>query len=159
MKYVLTINENTIHSSDMSIIQRFLTNQITANEIIIVITPYCPTPQHLLHMQGVNLLSLKTFDESKYNITYTWILFEITLRRITVVRWCTRKWTLGHRRRKRGGGSPISLSNIFYTKPDKKITFFGTIFVVFSLSNELVKENIETNCRSNFVHGLYIGGS
>ena len=71
MKYVLTINENTIHSSDMSIIQRFLTNQITANEIIIVITPYCPAPQHLLHMQGVNLLSLKTFDESKYNITYT----------------------------------------------------------------------------------------
>ena len=55
-----------IHSSDMSIIQKFPTNQIAANEIIIVMTPYCPTPQHLLHMQkGVNLLSLKTVDELK----------------------------------------------------------------------------------------------
>ena len=33
---------NAIHSSDMSIIQKFLTNQIVANEIIIVMTPYCP---------------------------------------------------------------------------------------------------------------------
>ena len=55
-----------IHSSDMSIIQKFLTNQIATHEIIIVMTPYCPTPQHLLQMQkGVNLLSLKTFGESK----------------------------------------------------------------------------------------------
>ena len=45
----------------MSIIQKFLTNQIAANEIIIVMTPYCPTPQNFLHMrEGVNLLSLKT---------------------------------------------------------------------------------------------------
>ena len=50
----------------MSIIEKFLTNQITSNEIIIVMTPYRPTTQHLLHMQkGVNLLSLMTFDESK----------------------------------------------------------------------------------------------
>ena len=55
-----------IHSFIMSIIQKFLTNQIASNEIIIVMTPYCPTPQHLLHMQeGVNLLSLMTVDESK----------------------------------------------------------------------------------------------
>ena len=55
-----------IHSSDMSIIQKFLTNQIASNEIIIVMTRYCPTPQHLLHMQeGFNLLSLITFGESK----------------------------------------------------------------------------------------------
>ena len=27
----------------MSIIQKFLTNQIAADEIIIVMTPYCPT--------------------------------------------------------------------------------------------------------------------
>ena len=48
----------------MSIIQKFLTNQIASNEIIIVMTPYCPTTQHLLNMQeGVNLLSLMTFDE------------------------------------------------------------------------------------------------
>ena len=43
----------------------FLINQITANEIIILMTPYCPTTQHLLHMQEVNLLSLKIFGESK----------------------------------------------------------------------------------------------
>ena len=50
----------------MSIIQKFLTNQIASNEIIIVMTPYCPTTQHLLHMQeGVNLLSLMPFDKSK----------------------------------------------------------------------------------------------
>ena len=47
----------------MSIIQKFLTNQVDANEIIIVMTPYCSTPQHKLHMQeGVNLLSLKTYE-------------------------------------------------------------------------------------------------
>ena len=39
---------NLLHSSDMSIVQKFLTNQIVANEIIIVMTPYCPTHQHLL---------------------------------------------------------------------------------------------------------------
>ena len=55
-----------LHSSDMSIIQKFLTNQIAANEIIIVMTPYCPKPQHLLHMEeGLNLISLKSFGESK----------------------------------------------------------------------------------------------
>ena len=48
-------NFGGIHSSDMSIKQKFLTNQIASNEIIIVMTPYCPTPQYLLHMQeGVN---------------------------------------------------------------------------------------------------------
>ena len=62
-------NDQFIHSSDMSIIQKFLTNQIAANEIIIVMTPYRPTPLHLLHMQeGVNLLSLKTFGESKCHV-------------------------------------------------------------------------------------------
>ena len=48
-------------------------------------TPYCPTPQHLLHMQeGVNLLSVKTFGESNLS----WIpkiFFEITLIRITLM--------------------------------------------------------------------------
>ena len=44
---------NLLH---MSIVQKFLTNQIVANEIIIVMTPYCPTQMQ----QGVNLLSLKT---------------------------------------------------------------------------------------------------
>ena len=36
-----------IRSSEISIIQKFLTNHIAANEIIILMTPYCPTPQHL----------------------------------------------------------------------------------------------------------------
>ena len=43
------------------------------------------------------------------------------------VRWCTSKWTLGHRRKKSGGyntSSPISLSNTFHTTPDKRVTFF-----------------------------------
>ena len=53
-------------SFDMSIIQKFLTNQIASYEIIIVMTPYCPTPQHVLHMQeGFHLLRLMTFSESK----------------------------------------------------------------------------------------------
>ena len=46
-------------------------------------TPYCPTPQHLLHMEeveeGVNLLSLKTLVNQHFLDTY--ILFLITLRR------------------------------------------------------------------------------
>ena len=46
----------------MSFIQKLLTNQIASNEIIIVMMPYCPKPQHLLHMQeGMNLLSLMTW--------------------------------------------------------------------------------------------------
>ena len=66
MKGFGIVNSVIIHSSDMSIIQKFLSNQIAADYIIIVMTPYCPTPQHLLHMQeGVNLLSVKTFGESK----------------------------------------------------------------------------------------------
>ena len=49
--------QTQIHSSNISIIQKYLTNKIAANEITIAMTPYCPTPQHLLHMQeGVNLL-------------------------------------------------------------------------------------------------------
>ena len=57
---------NSIHNADMSIIPKFLTNQIAANEIVTLMTPYCPTPQHLLHMpKRVNFLSLKTFGESK----------------------------------------------------------------------------------------------
>ena len=62
------------------------------------------------------------------------------------VRWCTSKWTLGHRRKKRGGGyntsSPISLSIFFIPR---KFTFLKTISVVFSLSNELNEEYIETS--------------
>ena len=65
-----------------------------------------------------------------------------------------RKMTLGQKRKKRGGGGitprlPYHFPNIFYTKPDKKITFFLTILVVFSLSIELDEEFIETNCCSN----------
>ena len=41
-----------------------IADQMAAYEIIISMTPYCPTPQHLLHIEevkeGVNLLSLKT---------------------------------------------------------------------------------------------------
>ena len=86
----------------MSIIQRFLTNQIAANEIIIVMTPYCPTPQHLLHMQeGVNLLSLKTFGESKCHV-YLNSLWNNSQTHYSDARWCTSKWTLGHRRKKKG---------------------------------------------------------
>ena len=55
----------------MSIIQKCLSNQIAANEIITVMTPYCPTPQHLLHLkEGVNLLSLKTLVNQNILDTY-----------------------------------------------------------------------------------------
>ena len=114
----------------MSIIQKFLTNHIAANEIVIIKTPYCPTPQHLLHMQkGVNLLSLKTFGESKCP-AYLVFLWNYSHTHYSDVRWCTSKWKLCHRQKKKRRGevyktsSPISLSNTFYTKSDKKITFF-----------------------------------
>ena len=118
-----------IHSSDMSIIQKFLTNQIDYNEIIIVMTQYCPTTQHLLHMQeGVNLLSLMTFNESKC-AGYLNFLWNSSQTHYSDVRWCTSKWTLDYRRKKREGRGVlhlvshfISLSNILYTKPDKKRT-------------------------------------
>ena len=73
-----------MHSSDLSIIQKFLTNQIIANEIIIVMTPYCPTSQHLFHIQeGVILLSLKTMVNQ--NVLSTLIFFKNSLSRITVM--------------------------------------------------------------------------
>ena len=119
---------NVIHSFNMSIIQKFWTNQIAAYEVIFVMMLYCPTPQHLLQMkEGVNLLSLKTFGESKCP-GYLNFLWNYSQTHYSDVRWCTSKLTLGHRQKKRGGGSnntssPTSLSNIFYTKPYKKITF------------------------------------
>ena len=68
----------------MSIIQKFLTNEIASDDIIIRRTPYCPTPQHLLHMQeGVNLLGWKT--KLNQNVLDREIFFENTLRRITVM--------------------------------------------------------------------------
>ena len=116
------MDNSIIHSSDMSIIQKFLTNQIASNEIIIVMTPYCPTTQHLLHMQeGVNLLSLMTFDESKCP-EYLNFLWNYSQTHYIDVRWCTSKWTLGHRRKKKGGITPRLPFHFFYTKPDMKRT-------------------------------------
>ena len=52
-------------------------------------------------------------------------LCDITLRRMWDDAQVSERWVIDERK---GGGdntsSPISLSNIFYTKPDKKITFF-----------------------------------
>ena len=91
-----------IHISYASLIQTFLTNQIAANEIIIVMTPYCPTPQHFLHMQeGVNLQSLKT-GESKCP-GYLHFLWNYSQTHNSGVSWYTCKWTLGHRRKRRLG--------------------------------------------------------
>ena len=105
---------------DMSIIQKFLTNQIAANEIIIVMTPYCPTPQHLLHIkEWVNLKSLKTFGESKCP-WYLNALWNYSQTHYSIARWCTSKWTLGHRRKKMGGGdywhspSKFEKNNLIY---------------------------------------------
>ena len=119
-----------IHSSDMSIIQKFLTNQIASNEIIIVMTPYCPKPQHLLHMQeGVNLLSLMTFDESKCP-GYLNFLWNFSQTHYSDVSWCTSKWTLGYRRKKRGVRRVTPrlpfhfIIQYFYNKPEKKRTLF-----------------------------------
>ena len=81
----------------------------------------------LLYMQnGVDLLSLKLFDESRCPgyLNFLWNYFRT---HYIAVRWCTSKWTLGHRRKKGGGyltWSPILLSNTWYTTSDKKITFF-----------------------------------
>ena len=105
----------------MSIIQRFLTNQIVANEIIIVMTPYCPTPLHLLHTQeGVNLLSLKTFGESKCHV-YLNSLWNNSHTHYSDVRWCTsERWVIDERKRGRESITPrlpFPYPNIFYTKP------------------------------------------
>ena len=144
--------KRSIHSSDMSIIQKFLTNQTVANEIIIVITPYCPTPQPLLHIQeGVNLLSLKIFDISKC-LGYLNFLWNYSQMHYSDVRWCTSKWTLGHRRKKRGGGyntsSPIILYFLYQAWQE------NYIFRQYSLY-KLDKECIETNCRSMCLHCMY----
>ena len=75
----------SIHSSDMSIIQKFLTNQIATNEIIIVVTPYCPTPQHLLHMQKRDEF---TKFEDFWSIKMSWMpKFSLKLLSDTL-QWC-----------------------------------------------------------------------
>ena len=67
-------------------------------------TPYCPTPQHLLHMQeGFNLLRLMTFSESQCP-GYLNFLWNFSQTHYSDVRWCTSKWTLDNRLKKRGGG-------------------------------------------------------
>ena len=125
-----------IHSSDMSIIHKFLTNQIAGDEIIIAMTPH-------LHMQeGVNLVSLKLISKFSLKLLRTYY--------IDVRRWS--KWTLGHRRKKRGGGNISSLISYFLYLAWQENYTFKPIFV-FSLSNELVEECIETNCSSNVITG------
>ena len=147
----------------MSIIQKFLTNQIAANENINLMKPYGPKTQHLLHMQeGVNLLSWKIFGEWKCP-KYLNSLWNYSHTHYSDVRRCTSKWTLGHRRKKKGGGGmtprlPFHYP-IFFFQAWQENYIFCTIFVVFSLSNELDEEYIETHCRSNVIHGLYIGRS
>ena len=80
----------------MSIIPKFLTNQIAANEIIISMTPYCPTPQHLLHMQKKG--EFPKFEDFSW-IKMSWVL--ITLRRITVM-WddaqVSERWAIDERK-------------------------------------------------------------
>ena len=122
-------------------------------------------PHNSLHKQeGVNLLSFMTFGESKCP-GYLNFLWNYSQMHYSDVRWCTSKWTLGNRRQKMGGGyntsSPISFHYpIFFIQSlTRKWHLLDIIFVVFSLSNELDEEYIETNCRNNVIHGLYIGGS
>ena len=135
---------NSIHNSDMLIIPKFLTNQIAANEIIISMTPYCPTPQHLLHMQKkVNFLSLKTFGESKCP-GYLNFLWNYSQTHYSDVKWCTSKWRCAIDERKGGSNNspPISFHcTIFFIQSmTRKGHFLDMIFVLFSLSNELDEE-------------------
>ena len=78
------------------------------------------------------------------NALDTDIFFEITLRRIKLM-WddtqLTERWAIDEKKKegRYNTSSPIAFSNILYTNPDK-ITFFKTIFVIFSFSNELIEE-------------------
>ena len=118
-------------------------------------TPYCPTPQHLLHMQKeVNLLSfedcltLKKSGESKFP-GYLKFLWNYSQTYYSDVRWCTSKWKLGHSRKKKGGGItprlPFHYPIFFKPSPTRKFIIFKTIFVLFSLSSERDEEYIETS--------------
>ena len=97
--------------------------------------PYCPTPQHLLHMQeGVNLLSLKTFGELK-RPGYLNSLRNYSQTHNSDVRWCKISSRYVIDKRKEGGGgydtsSPISLSSIFYYQALQENYIFWTIFVI-----------------------------
>ena len=68
--------------------------------------------------------------------------------------WCAmmHKWTLDHSRKKRGRGGittrlPFHYLKRFIPSLIRKITF-ETIFIAFSLSNEMDDQYIETNCHS-----------
>ena len=74
------------------------------------------------------------------------------------MRWCTTKWILDHRRKKRGRGyntsSPIPLLILLISSLTRKLHFLDKIRHIF-LSKKLDYEYTETNCRSNVVT-LYI---
>ena len=146
--YIHQFTDPTCH-----LFRYFFTNQIASNEINIVMTPFCPTPHHLLHMkEGVNLVSLMMFKMSLIpNCSLKWLS--------DALHWWS-KWTLGHRRKKRGNNTSsfhfISLSNIFIQSLTRKGHFLDIIFVVFTLSNELDEEYIKTICRSFVMHELFI---
>ena len=111
---------------NLHILQKFLVNQIAANEIIIVKTPYCPSPQRLLQ-EWVKLLSLKLWW-----IKMSWItnfLRNYSQTPYSDVKRCTSKWTLGHRRKKSGEGGitprlPFHYPIFFLYQTWQEITFF-----------------------------------
>ena len=80
------------------------------------------------------ILSLMTFDESKCAeyLNFLWIYSQT---HYSDVRWFTSKWTLGHRRKKRGGGVytprlPFHfIIQYFYTNPDRKRTLLRHNFL------------------------------
>ena len=105
--------------------------------------------------EGVNLLSLKLFGESKCPgyLNFIWNYFRT---HYSDVRWCTRKWTLSHRRKKTGGITrriPFSYLILFILSLTRNCIFW-TIFIVFSLSIELNEEYINTNYHT-YVITLY----
>ena len=132
-----TPSNMSIHSSDMSIIQKFLINQIASDEFIIFMTPYCPTPQHLHMQEGVNLLNFNDF----WWIKMSWIpKFSLKFLSGALVMWddaqVSERWAIDERR---GGGGYNTLSPILFYYPiffKQSLTIkehlFNIIYVVWT---------------------------
>ena len=100
----------------------------------------------------MNLLSLKFFVNQNVLHGYLNCFWNYFRTQYIDVRWRTSKTI--EKRRCISPRLPFHYSITFIPSLTKKFHLLIT-FVVFSLSNELNEENIETNCRSNVTRTLY----
>ena len=104
----------------------------------------------MLHICRKDLLCLKLFGELKSSgyLNFLWNYFRM---HYIDLKWCTSKWTLGHKQKKREGGG----YNIVYTKPDKKITFFRQYLSYFPCQMKWMRNTSRQIAITLYIHRFF----